>query len=179
VLENLRSAYDVTEIKISSGTKIEAKVKSILTKLGSFSFNVSSKPNVIMLHAKAGVVAKLISIVEIAKREISQMDKNGQKWYQYNRLDKMMIEKKRKTQVNNGDITILGRKLQPLVASEVTQDSEAMDEDEHSQQEESTFETMKLPHERAIEGKPIKRMVPGMTIYLSRVRIDLFKNFYE
>ncbi|TVY33503.1 hypothetical protein LOCC1_G006649, partial [Lachnellula occidentalis] len=43
---------------------------------------------------------------------------------------------------------------------------------EDEEEEEESFETMKTPFERAIEGKSKVRAVPGMTTYLSRVRIE-------
>ncbi|KAH0144968.1 hypothetical protein KCU67_g12854, partial [Aureobasidium melanogenum] len=48
-----------------------------------------SKPAIVALHAKAPVANKLISIVEIAKRELKE---NGLKIYQYNALASELIE---------------------------------------------------------------------------------------
>lgn len=109
-----------------------------------------------MLHSKAKLASKLITVVEIAKREIAA---GGGKWFQYNVVDTIMEKKEKK------------------VSGERKDDGEGED-GEGEEEEEEGFETMKTPFERAIEGKAKLRAVPTMTTYLSRVRIEGLRKAY-
>lgn len=93
------------------------------------------------------MASKLITVVEIAKREIAG---GGGKWYQYNVVERSLEERERES------------------------GGEAVEEDG----EEESFETMKTPFERAIEGTKVVRAVPGMTTYLARVRIEGLRKEY-
>jgi hypothetical protein len=162
------SAYEVANINIISSSQIQAKVTRILETLASFSFVTPTKPSVVLVHAKGSVASKLITIVEIAKREISR---TGGKWYQYNGLDQFMaIQGKKSTAVNG-----TGRRL-----GENTDDMEIdrNEGDPSGDDNEGAFETMKTPLERAIEGKPKVKAIPVLTTYLSRVRIGSLKEKY-
>ncbi len=130
-----------------------------------------------MLHAKAPCAAKMISIAEIAKREIA---KEGGKWFQYNRVEVVMAEIKdatkkchRKEGLPNGksgeeDDGAGGGEMDAVNG----QDTEVVDE------ESTAFETMKTPFERANEHQPKLRAVPVMSVFLSRVRIDGLRRAY-
>lgn len=166
-LENLGLTYTITNMNIISSSKIQQKVSRILETLGSFSFASRAKPNLVLLHAKAPVVQKLITVVDMATREIAN---SRGKYYQYNRLDRVVVEQERKPALKDDNFTILGRTVEL--------DQDAMEVDEEETLDERAFETMKLPKERAIEGKPIKRVLPGMTIWLSRVRIESLGKAY-
>jgi Alba len=154
----LERTHDVTSMSIISSSHIQQKVTRALAILSLCPPIPPAKPKVVMLHSKAPVASKMISIAEIVKREIV---KNGGKWYQYNKLGQI-VEKKRdryggtKKQKSSGE-----------------DGSMAEDGDEYAGHDsEEEFETMKTPFERAIEGKPKVRAVPVMTLYLSLVRID-------
>lgn len=108
-----------------------------------------------MLHSKAKVASKLITVVEIAKREIAA---SGGKWFQYNVVGTVMEEKKEKKASGQSKDDVEGEK-------------EGSDEEEG-------FETMKTPFERAIEGKAKVRAVSTMTTYLSRLRIEGLRKTY-
>lgn len=157
-INTLKASYDVTEMNIISSSRIEAKVTKILLTLAKFSFIPPCKPNIVYLHAKSPCASKLISILEISKRNIAE---KGGKWYQYNQLGEIKEEKKRET-------TGGGRTL-----------ADAMDVDgEEMKGGDATdfqFETMKTPFERAVEGKPKVRAVAILGIYLSRVRVESLK----
>jgi len=159
LLGNLATSYEVSAMWIISSSQIENKVRRVLENLASFSFAAPTKPNIILLCAKSTTASKMISIVEISKREIAA---KGGKWYQYNRLEHNLEEKK-KEQVT----TILGRQVE-LGNTEIEGQSE----------DESAFETMKTPLERAVEGRPKIRAIPVLTVYLSRVRVESLKNTY-
>jgi hypothetical protein len=165
------SAYDVSDINIISSSKIQSKVNEILETLASFSFVAPTKPRMVIVHGKASVSSKCITVVEISKREIA---KAGGKWYQYSRLEQTVTMQEKKVNAFNGPGYTSGRK------SEISVDVMDIDEKHESQsiEEESGFETMKSPLERAIEGRPKVRAVPMLFIYLSRVRVDSLKQAY-
>jgi hypothetical protein len=144
---DLASTHDISYISIISSSQIEKKVTAVLNHLSPPTS--AAKPAVVILHSKAKVASKLISVVEIAKREIAG---GGGKWFQYNVVEGGLEERER------------------VEEKEV--------EGEEDEEEEESFEIMKTPFERAIEGTPKVRAVPGMTTYLSRVRIDGLRKKY-
>lgn len=155
--------YDLTVMNIASVASIEQKVSRILGTLASFSFAAPAKPNIVLLHAQAKVASKMISIVEIAKREIAAA---GGKWYQYNEVKELTVKQESK----NGK------------EDKATLDpDDGMDVDEDNGDGAASapsFETMMTPFERAVHGKPKIRAVPVMSIYLSRVRVDSLRKLY-
>jgi hypothetical protein len=67
-------------LNVLSSTKIRAKVARALDHLAE---PARSPPNLVLLCAAAPAAGKLITIVEVAKREIGRQ---GAAWYQYTRL---------------------------------------------------------------------------------------------
>jgi hypothetical protein len=157
---SLAGTYDVTTMSIVSSSSIQQKVTRVLEVLSAFPPAPREKPRLVMLHAKAKAVAKMISIAEIAKRDIAEREG---KWFQYNRIGEVMTEKV-------GDV----RKV-----DNAGKGKQAVELDEEESDEESTaFETMKTPFERKIEGRAKVVAVPVMNLYLSRIRVDgLRKNY--
>ncbi|KAF4624427.1 hypothetical protein G7Y89_g13741 [Cudoniella acicularis] len=166
---DLANSHDVLPISVISSSQIEKKVNSVLNHLKTFPAIPPVKLAVVMVYSKAKSASKLITIIEIAKREIGS---NGGKWFQYNVIDQVkeprenttekQIRKPADTQGDEGKSSI---------------DADPIEEPESDNGEQS-FETMKTPFERAIEGKLKIRAVPIMTIYLSRVRIESLKSQY-
>jgi hypothetical protein len=154
----LENTHNVTIMNIISSSQIQQKVTRALEILSEFPVVPPAKPKVVMLHVKAPIASKLITIAEITKRELV---KGGGKWYQYNKLGQIMEEKKSREG---------GGKKDEVVGGDVSMADDA-DGDAGNENDEE-FETMKTPFERAIEGKPKVRVIPIMTLYLSRVRID-------
>lgn len=115
------------------------------------------KEKIVVLQAKAKVASKMVSVVEICKREIG---KEGGKWFQYNAVGEARGEIKGIEGVGKG------------VDKGEGGDGEVAEKTLESEGEDESFETMKTPFERAIEGKPKIRAVPVMMVYLSRIRID-------
>lgn len=115
----------------------------------------------------------MITIIEIAKREIekeqpepasdspkgesSRVSEKG-RWFQYTALGEEVQQRSRTD--NNANKKTNGSK-------------EDDDEDE-----DDDFEVMKTPFERAIEGRPLLRGVPIMSIFLSRSPIPELKKQY-
>ncbi|KAI9855200.1 MAG: hypothetical protein M1830_006480, partial [Pleopsidium flavum] len=122
-LLSLQSKYEITSMSIISSSKIETKVKTLLTRLGKFSWaNPNGKPSIVVLSAKAGVAGKMVSVVEIAKREI---EADGAKWWQYSRVYGQMTELKEKPskRIDGGKTLLEWEKKQAEKADAVAQDT--------------------------------------------------------
>lgn len=122
----------------------------------------------VLLYAKAKAAAKMVSIAEIVKREIAALEGGG-KWFQYNWVEGFVEERERDDP--KGKEKGSGGK-----GNDKEEDVEMGEGDEES--EEEGFEVMKTPFERAIEGTKKVRVVPVMSIYLSRVRIESLRRDY-
>jgi len=166
---DLAAIHEITTMSIVSSSHIQQKVTRVLELLATFPHDPPAKPSVVMLHSKAAVASKMISIAEIAKRELAQ---KGGKWFQYNQVEPVMEEKRptRKGVIGKGEKGESVEKGEPADTREAN--------DSESEEETEAFETMKTPFERAIEGRPKIRAIPSMTLYLSRVRIDSLRNLY-
>lgn len=162
---DLLVTHAVKLVHIISSSKIEQKVDQILAALANFSFIPPIRPNVVVLWAKAPVANKMMSIVGIVKRVIAESEG---KWYQYNQVKASLV-----AQDKGG--------VKPEGCLETNKEDSSMDIDtefEADVEDESTFETMKTPFERAIEDVPKVRAVPVMTIYLSRVRVESLRKSF-
>lgn len=121
------------------------------------------------MRAKAPEAGKLISIAEIAKREIekeqcSSNEETGNtgRWFQYITLGEEIQHRRRVAGHTIIEETVLGG---PGAVGE-----EPVDDDE--------FEVMKTPFERAVEGQPVARGIPIMSLFLSRSPIEELKRRY-
>jgi len=112
----------------------------------------------VTLYAKGDVGAKLITVVEIAKREVAG---KGGKWFQYSCVEGKVEEVKKRKEKKGGG-----------------QSDQKKNGDGGEDGEEEGFEVMKTPFERAIEGRPKVREVPVLIVYLSRVRIEILRKKY-
>lgn len=84
---DLSAKYTVLPLSVISSSSISNRTTSLITLIKSTP--ADNKPAVVALHAKAPVANKLISIVEIAKRELKE---NGQNFYQYNALGSELLQ---------------------------------------------------------------------------------------
>jgi hypothetical protein len=165
---DLATTHDVTTMSIISSSHIQKKVTRILELLSAFSFVAPTKPGVVMLYGKAPVASKMITIVEIAKREIAQ---NGGKWFQYNKVEQtLMIREK-----IDASSKTMGLEDKGINSMDLDEAEGIKTDDEIPG---SMFETMKTPFERAIEDRPKFRAIPVMTLYLSRVRVESLKKMH-
>lgn len=147
-------------MRIISSSHIQQKVSRVLELLSvKQKEKGKERPSVVMLHAKAACACKMISIAEIAKREVG---KEGGKWFEYCVVGGVVVE--RKEGVGKSSSERDGR--------------EDGDGDGGTEEESTAFETMRTPFERANEGRAKMRAVPVMSIYLSRVRIDALRKAY-
>ncbi|KFY48832.1 hypothetical protein V495_00995 [Pseudogymnoascus sp. VKM F-4514 (FW-929)] len=145
--------------QIISSTKMQTKISTLLSQLRSFSFAApaaSQKPVIVIAWAKAKAAGKLISVVEVVKREIAG---EGGVWFQYNGLGE-------------------GISGVPRDKEDGGEEGDGEEDVEMEDVEEEGFEKMKTRIERAIEGTEKVRSVPVMTVYLSRVRIEALRGAY-
>ncbi|CZS95994.1 uncharacterized protein RAG0_05479 [Rhynchosporium agropyri] len=188
IFPGLESTYTVTTMSIISSSNIGKKVCRILdilslsqttdqnggTEKGKAKEGrgMGKGKNVLMLYAKAPVACKLISVAEIAKRQIA---KEGGKWFEYccvgevvtpiTKPEKEKPKEKKKVDVEDRD-------------QEGGKNREGSEEDEEDEAE--AFEVMKTPFERALEseGRQKIRALPVMSLYLSRGRISSLRTVY-
>ncbi|KAK1068279.1 hypothetical protein LTR12_001223 [Friedmanniomyces endolithicus] len=139
--EALAQEYQVIKHRIISSTQIASRTTTIVSKLTQRATD-GEKPTVVCLTAEARVASKLISVVEIAKRDLAC---KGVKWFQYNALSSHVgeIPRERKERGNQS-----------------SDDAGARGE------ENDAFQTMPDPM-----GATKKRNTPVMTIYLSSVAV--------
>ncbi|CAG8975416.1 hypothetical protein HYALB_00010363 [Hymenoscyphus albidus] len=160
VFGDLAKSHDVLFMSTISSSKIEKKTTAVLKHLARYPTISPAKPALVLAHSKADTASKLITIIEIAKRDIAS--KEG-KWFQYNMVYQITELKKEKKDgiKSNGGTSSKG-------------DGDEKEEDE----DEETFETMKTPFERSILEKPKVRAIPHLAIYLSRIRIEGLRKKY-
>lgn len=156
-LAALLDSYEVTTTQIISSSKMHAKIARALdTLLRRFDFaDPAARPAVAMVYARAAVGGKLVSVVEVVKREIAR---KGGCWFQYCALGE--------------GVGVIPRR------EGGGEEREGNDMEVDDGGEEGAFETMKTRRERVVEGAERRRAVPVMSIYLSRVRIERLRNAY-
>lgn len=183
--EHLQNKFHFTTMSILSSSKIEQKVRNLLSRTqNSEMTDDGTKTGVVVLCAKGGSIAKLVSIVEIAKRTIAA---EGGKWFEYTSLNgeiTNMTEKKskkikagktiRQWEKGNADDQRAGAEGQQDVT---------MSEDPlrvtYEDDEEAAFQTMGRRQIMAYDKNPNKiRILPQMTTYMSRVPIAGLKSFF-
>jgi hypothetical protein len=155
------TSSDVEVYSVISSHKIHKRVSTILRYLAGPTTGADpARSRVVVLRAKSHDAGKLISVAEIAKRELAKDGDNKGQWYQYIALGEVTVENLRKHE-NNTIVkeTVIGNQAKELV--------DATEQDD--------FEVMKTPFERAIEGRPTLRTIPIMSLFLSRVSINPLK----
>ena len=83
----LLQKYYLVKLQVAGSTQISKSTTIIISNLGTPPSN--GKPVIVVLTAKARYANKLISIVEIAKRELVAIETKN---YQYNTLSSEMTE---------------------------------------------------------------------------------------
>ncbi|KAI9711090.1 MAG: hypothetical protein M1812_007284 [Candelaria pacifica] len=86
--EQLEKSYILKPINVISSSSIKSKVDQLLAVLTGHPFE-SAKSPIVVLTAKPKVAGKLISIVEIAKRQLAE---NNRTYFQYTGLKSQMVE---------------------------------------------------------------------------------------
>ena len=146
----LAQKYNVITLSVTSSTQISSRAVAVIEKLQSTSNG--DKPDVFVLQSKARTASKLISIVEIAKRELA---KKGHKCFQYNALSSEMIEIER----------------EPKRGANESKDGAAGPNESES---DDAFETMGAEPKTGTK----KRLIPALTTYLCATSVKELKNAY-
>lgn len=165
---------------VTPNCKIRGKVSHLLTALRDFDLTA--------LSARADASNKLVSVVEIAKR---QLDDDKQVWYQYTGCSGRMEQFKsgpKSSSTDNGMTAKwgLGRRLSDgqkegedeaqVHAEEEHEDEEMLDADTERQGqqdvEEPAFEQMVQPERDKV------RLIPIMTVFLSRNAVPELRQFF-
>lgn len=134
----LTETHEITRITCQSNTQISPKATKIISTLSKAKDSENAKPALVILVAQSRWANKLISIAEIAKRDL---ESKGVKVFQYNALASEIVE--------------IERKPKPKGVGAATPDGDAS--------EDEAFQTMGA----AEEGGMKKRAVPVMTTYLA------------
>lgn len=146
----LSQKYNIVKLSVIGSTQISNRVTAVIAQLEAT--NANGKPALVCLTSKARTASKLISIVEIAKRDLAA---KGINCFQYNALSSELIEIERepKKAVNGARQTS-------------TKENESDSDD--------AFQTM-----GALQSGVKKRNIPVMTTYLSASSVKELKNAYE
>ncbi|KAI1633456.1 hypothetical protein F4809DRAFT_583712 [Biscogniauxia mediterranea] len=199
----IESKYDIQLQSVISSSKIQQRVTALLrhlrasTSTSSSSSDGKPKTRLSILRARAPDAGKLISIAEIAKRELEKSGAqgggegegaadDGGRWYQYVALGE---EKKERPRDGGGEgrtvveETVLGGGGGPNARDPDNNNDKTLPHaedgrDEDEDEDEDDFEVMKTPLERAIEGRPLVRAVPVLNLFLSRVPVEELKKRY-
>jgi hypothetical protein len=138
--KTLAEHHEITRISCQSNTQISPKATKIISTLSApEDTENANKPALVILVAQSRWANKLISIVEIAKRDL---ESKGTQVFQYNALSSEIVEIERKPKHKG-------------VGAAATEDGDASDEE--------AFQTMGAGE----EGGMKKRAVPVMTTYLT------------
>ena len=193
----LKEKYSFATMSILTGSKIEQKVRVLIAHLSRFNFlDREAKPGIVALHARANAASKLISVVEIAKRDIEAQPKGG-KWYQYSRVSAELKEiprnmpvKSSKSRANGSSVA--GKTLKEWNAEKERESSaENTIEGENSSAagavaqssddgEEDAFETLAHPKATSNSDDTVKlRNIPVLTIYLARVPVTELRTEFK
>lgn len=148
---SLESKYELLKLSVHSSTQISNRTAAVLAKLEATQGS-DSKPKIVVLRAGARTASKLISIIEIAKRDLIS---KGIKFFQYTALSSEMIEIQRKPKRGTG-----------IPAEQENADDGDSDD---------AFETMGAVPDTGSK----KRLVPVMTVYLSTKSIKELAKEYE
>ena len=148
--DELAKRYHITSLSVASGTQVSTRVSDIIKHLNHGPKD-DGKPVILGLSTSSRNANKLITIVEIAKRELAT---KGAQLYQYNALGSETIKVERKAKQSK----------------EKSKDASLGVDD----QSDDAFETM---GENDGGGEKI-RLVPTMTTYLSSASIKELKMQY-
>lgn len=142
---NLDTKYNILRLNVISSNTIQSRTVSLVKHLRQES--ASQKTAIASLRAKASVANKLISAIEIAKRDLSR---NNKKVYQYNALTSEMANVK-------------SAKSPVAKCGQPGNDDGGDGDAAAAEEEDEAFEPL--------EQKDETEEVPVLTIYLSLVSI--------
>jgi hypothetical protein len=181
----LSETHEITRLSIQSNTQISAKATNVISKLSATTQQADSSTNnadttanppLIILRAQSRWASKLISIVEIAKRNLesppttsSGGDTNSSvKVFQYSSLSTEIVKIERTPKPKG-----LGGAARPLPVGE----GEGEDDDD-----EGAFQTMGASSAATAgigegeDGGLKKRAVPVLTVYLATRPVKILRS---
>lgn len=104
VLAELKGKYVILTASIISSSNIHKKVDQVLDHLGFINMmDPDCLPGVMMVHARARDINKLVTVMEKCKHRLSE---RKERWFQYNRVYEVAEEQgggKKKENIHNGD----------------------------------------------------------------------------
>ncbi|KAK3110886.1 hypothetical protein LTR53_014377 [Teratosphaeriaceae sp. CCFEE 6253] len=139
--ETLAEKYTLIRYSVVSSTQIASRVAAIISGLTQQT-EQGEKPVIVCLTAQAKVASKLVSVVEIAKRDLAS---KGVRCFQYSALDSRLVDVPRQPRKKANDRT--------------HGDNDAEDPDDD-------FEVMPDPN-----GATKKRNMAVMAVYLSTTAV--------
>ncbi|KAF2719479.1 hypothetical protein K431DRAFT_251018 [Polychaeton citri CBS 116435] len=161
---SLSDSRSLKSLSVLSSTQISNRVTSILSHLSPLQegetaqppadSNTPPLPPLVILTATQKSASKLISIAEIAKRELTLA---GVKWFQYTALTSELVGVERvaaRARVGQG------------VGGHDEGKSEGEAEEEEEEEEEDAFQSMGAQTVEGSSGMK-KRLVPGLKVFLS------------
>ncbi|KAL8711310.1 MAG: hypothetical protein Q9220_004207 [cf. Caloplaca sp. 1 TL-2023] len=181
-VQHLRNLHAFSTMSIISSSKISQKVRLLLSRIeGSKPCTPSVRPSVVILKAKAASTSKMISVVEIAKAD---MTKRGRVWYQYTQLRSEILPYKAKRSKRFDQVRpSIDKERQSNTSGNtearlpqpgdhpITADAKDIDVG-GSNDEDGAFEVLQQQPASVDVGRDTKiRATPTMNIYLSCVRI--------
>lgn len=162
LLQELKGKYNIATTSVISSSKINKKVTSVLSHLGQVDlFNPQSRPGVMMLHARDKDASKMVTVMELAKRRMTEA---AQPWFQYNRIYQIAEEPKARI----SKLSNRGKGVNQTVINDTILGG---NEDE-VEDEEDAFEPVENSFEQAVRDKPaVESKSTYMSMFLSRVPI--------
>jgi hypothetical protein len=164
----LRNNHDLHSLSVYASSKIESKVRQVLSALRSSNEDSGEgdaagkkKPTVVALTARAPAGNKCISVAEIAKRDMS---KSGRKCWQYTGCWSRVETLETKSNEEDG----MKSKESELVDGEAQGEEREVGEEE----EESHFQTLEIPERNTV------RTTVCLIIYLSAEPVARLKEIY-
>jgi hypothetical protein len=164
----LSETHEITRLSIQSNTQISAKATNVISKLSATTAN----PPLIILRAQSRWASKLISIVEIAKRNLESpppaTGDSSVKVFQYSSLSTEIVKIERTPKPKG-----LGGAARPLPVGE----GEGEDDDD-----EGAFQTMGASSAATAgigegeDGGLKKRAVPVLTVYLATRPVKILRS---
>lgn len=145
----------------------------MLSHLGHIDmWDIECVPGVVMLHARAGEANKLVTVMELAKRRLTE---SGYKWYQYNRVYEVAEERRVEgTKKNDGTDHSKNKTTDDslMVIDDTLLEKEEGDEDDEA----DAFEPIKTLMDLTIQDKPATESKNAyMSVFLSRVPMPELK----
>lgn len=185
-VKHLQGEFEISTISVISSSKINQKVKALLDLVEKFTFaDLNARPGIVVVEAKAAVASKMISVIEIAKADIT---KRHGRWYEYTKLRSELLPLKVKVKQQQhpvGKTPIDGEDehdaivVAPQTFTMKTANDLRNDQDMDFEEDGEAFETMQQPFSSPpMNGRAKVRAIPVMTVYFSCVPVPRLKDLY-